>query len=120
MLFKLILSILVIAIIYFLGRIHANRPMPPPPPPRAPRSRGDKIALTIAFSFVLLTSSWFFYNNWQEEHQQVKIRVINVQSNQTTTYLAHKNALQNRSFITLDGRWVTLADIERMEVEEVK
>jgi hypothetical protein len=42
--------------------------------------------------------------------------VINIDSGQSATYRAYRGDVEGRRFETLDGRIVTLADAERMEL----
>ena len=46
------------------------------------------------------------------------MRVINANTGEGVTYQARREDVAGRSFRTLDGRRITLADVERMELDE--
>jgi hypothetical protein len=65
---------------------------------------------------MLVATAVFLYTEWREAYQVVDVRVINSHTGAAQTYRAHLKDVQGRSFETLDGRIVTLADVERMEL----
>lgn len=64
----------------------------------------------------LLVSAAMFWLQWREEHRVFTARVIDTRSGTVTTYLVYKDDVQGRTFTTVDGRTVTLADVERLEL----
>ncbi|MEO5331539.1 MAG: hypothetical protein H7839_05905 [Magnetococcus sp. YQC-5] len=113
---------------YWLGKRSTRRNVTPHAPNLAQRHTimdfqptSRKAFHATAITIVLVVTgmlAWFVYNDWRAAHQVVEVRVIHVQSGQVTTYEAMKNKVQGRSFLSLDGRRITLADVERMEVTE--
>ena len=59
-----------------------------------------------------------FWLEWQEEHRIFTLRVIDSRTGQVTTYPVYRDAVEGRRFQTVDGRIVTLADVERMELTD--
>ena len=125
MLFKLFLPILAAAAVYFLGKSHARREHPHSreaitttnPDGDANRSlvfRRITAALTAA---TLLMGAWLLYDHWRDSQHLITIRVINAQTGKTAVYQAPKGSIHGRSFKTADGRRVTVADVERIEVD---
>lgn len=126
MFWKFFISVMVLGGVYLLGKLHARRGFMPhlarPTQPFSLLDFGDKEQTAFratALGLVLLVITlfgWFIYRDWQEAHQVVEVRVIHLQSGQITAYQALKGDLHGRSFLTLDGRRITLADVERLEV----
>lgn len=127
MFWKFWFPLLLIAGVYFLGKLHARRkqhigqetltPLNPTPVPlqRVQRNASRTTALTLLL-IMITTVSWYIYHNWNETHAVVEVRVIHVQTQHTTVYQAQRHKVQGRSFYTMDGRLITLADVERMEI----
>jgi hypothetical protein len=68
------------------------------------------VALLIAIT------GGYLYLEWADAHEEVIIRVVNTRTGDASTYLARKKDVHGRSFETIDGRVITLADVERMEL----
>ncbi|MEO5338992.1 MAG: hypothetical protein H7837_00535 [Magnetococcus sp. MYC-9] len=122
---KILLPLLVALLLYFLGKSHARRGGLASPVahsrPTARSARWSRAFRLVAFLLAgvsLLSAIWIVYEEWQAAHKTVVVRVIHVQTGATTTYQALQGQVHGRSFQTLDGRQVRLADVERMEVEE--
>jgi len=120
MLTKILLTTLVIVAVLLYLRTQT-------PAAAAPRSRADDVdpatlrrARNIATGVILLIligiGSLVFYFKWVEEHQLVVVRVVNSATDKVATYTVFANKVQGRTFVTKDGRTITLADVERMEV----
>jgi hypothetical protein len=56
------------------------------------------------------------YLDYQAGREVVSVRVINANTGEATTYMARRADVRGRSFTTLDGRPVTLSDVDRMEL----
>ena len=54
--------------------------------------------------------------DWREDYRVVELRVVNTNTGRAQEYRAHKGDVENRRFVTVDGRVVTLADVERLEM----
>jgi len=75
----------------------------------------------IAYSFLavtLLLSSLLFYRNWANEQIQVQVFVINSETGESQEYRAKQGEIAGRSFRTLDGRYIFLATVERLEIRQ--
>ncbi|PLX59804.1 hypothetical protein [Sedimenticola selenatireducens] len=67
--------------------------------------------------FLMLTGAGLYlYHQWSDAYQVVTVRVIDTRSAQATSYQAYKGDIDGRTFITTDGRTVTLAEVERLEI----
>lgn len=64
----------------------------------------------------LVVSAAMFWLEWREEHRIFTARVIDTRTGEITTYLVYRDDVEGRTFTTVDGRTVTLADVERLEL----
>jgi len=115
---KLLLTAAVIAIAYLFVRVRGRRPLPLPRV--SERARPNPNPWRVAawtFAAVLGAGSLVFWLlDWQQSERIVTVRVINANSGEIATYRAAEDSVTGRTFRTLDGRVVTLADVERMEL----
>jgi hypothetical protein len=125
MIFKILLPVAVTFIVYFLGRSHARKEsLSEAAHSDSSQQIGEKsntfqmVAYAVAISVAGL-AGWYIYQDWSEAKIMVRIRVINAETGQVVLYDAPKGLVFGRSFTTADGRQVTLADVERMEVQPV-
>ncbi len=80
-----------------------------------------RTAMIIAIALVVLTllvSSTIYYWHWQDEHRIFTVQVINSHTGAEQSYHVYQSDIDGRRFRTIDGRWINLADSERMEVQE--
>lgn len=93
----------------------------------APRTRPavatDRAVSPRLFAYVFLglavvTGSVVYYLEWLEDRQVVTIRVVNSRTQEVVTYQAQRGKIRGRRFETLDGREVTVAAVERLEMFE--
>ena len=118
---KLFLTALVIA-----GAVIAIRIRKRPPARRAPAlsrpadpSSGATLPRMMAYATVvtlLAGSGAYFYFQWRDAYQVVSVRIIDTRSGREVVYEAYKGDVEGRSFKTTDGRVVTLAEVERLEL----
>ncbi|MBF0134671.1 MAG: hypothetical protein H7833_06430 [Magnetococcus sp. DMHC-1] len=131
MFLKIIFTGLAIFSVYLLGRYHVVRRLPTLPQPQVnppanrPASAASRSSTLfqsrlpfVVAAIVILLTAILLYRSWQDQTKVLKIRVVNAGNGQTTFYEARKKQVHARTFQTLDGRSVTLADVERMEVIE--
>jgi len=67
---------------------------------------------------MLVGSALYLFLGWSSDQDLVRVQVINANTGATTDYQAHRGDVEGRSFQTIDGRRVTLADVERMVLFE--
>jgi len=58
----------------------------------------------------------WMYLDYQAGREVVTVRIINANTGDATTYMARRADVRGRQFTTLDGRPVTLSDVDRMEL----
>ena len=60
----------------------------------------------------------YLFQGWVTAREAITVRVINANTGEGVAYQARREDVAGRSFRTLDGRRITLADVERMELDE--
>ena len=122
---KLLLTITVIIVVLLMAR--SGRPAKPTPQANAARRTGP--ATTQATLSPLRLSAWILIAviatvtvtvaawQWLGGRDTVTIRVINSNTGHSISYQAYRDQTGKRRFSTVDGRTITLAEVERMEIE---
>ncbi len=124
MITKILFTAAVIGIVFLLlGKRSRSGPREAPPakvtaqrPGPLISPRFTRIAAYAVVVTMVLGMALFAYREWEDASRIVNIRVINARTGDTVTYQAHKRDVEGRRFMTLDGRLVTLAEVERMEL----
>ena len=57
--------------------------------------------------------------HWRDSNEIIFIRVVDARSGHATEYRAQRGDIQDREFITTDGRRVVLAETERLETSTI-
>ena len=57
-----------------------------------------------------------YYYDWQDDHTVLTVNLHRDNDSAVVSYEVYKYQLENRSFITIDGRAITVASSERMEI----
>ena len=128
MLTKILFTLLIIigAILYV--RIRArNRvfaPMAPPlPRPVAPERPRLVYYLALGLLVIMLSGAgYYLFQMWFDGSRIISVRVINSNTGSVTSYEVYKGdvAAGESTFRTIDGRTVTMAAVERLEMGGVK
>ncbi|MGB0722058.1 MAG: antitermination protein NusG [Gammaproteobacteria bacterium] len=117
-LFTAAIVIAVLLLMRTAGGRDKGKTLPPPgsAPARPRNTRGPLIiAAAIATVMVALTA-YVVFSDMAEDQREVTVRVINTRTGESTDYRAERGAIRGRTFHTLDGRTVTVADVERIEL----
>jgi hypothetical protein len=118
---KILLAAIILSLIFLRGYVRTQRstraPIRPVAQLRAPEHRTRRVAYAIIGILVMVTAA-VYYRAWHEGHQVVTVRVINTTTGAVDTYRARKGDIQQHYFETIDGRAITSADVERIEVIE--
>ncbi len=118
MLLKILLTVAVVLGGALVLRRRAARlqRVPAPPLPRVTSLRRlSHYAAYGLVSIMLAGALYFIYLEWEGRYQIVTVRVIDTRSGNAVTYQAYRGDVAARSLLTLDGRMVSLAEVERME-----
>jgi len=117
---KILFTILIIFLAYLVVRNRGRGTAAPRTRPAVAADRAVSPRL-VAYVFVgvaVVTGSVVYYLEYLEGRQVVSIRVINSRTQEVVTYQAQRGKIRGRRFETLDGREVTVADVERLEMFE--
>ncbi|MCU7851646.1 MAG: antitermination protein NusG [Candidatus Thiodiazotropha sp. (ex Monitilora ramsayi)] len=74
----------------------------------------------IFIILMIIGSGLFLYMEWQDRYRVVAVQVIDSQTGKSTYYQARRMDVDERSFVTLDGREVSVAETERIELNAVR
>lgn len=118
MFLKILLTLTVILGAYGVIRARMRRidePLPDSPArsPLIPPETVRIIAIGLV-SIMVAGSLLWLYLDWQKSREIVAVQVINANTGSIASYRARRADVADRHFITLDGRRVTLAEVERM------
>ena len=114
---KLLFTAGLLGLVYLGIRTRLRTPPPAPAPaPATVPSRLPRLAAWALIGLMLLLSSVILFFEWREGYRIVDLRVINTNTGSSQSYRAHRGDVEDRRFVTVDGRVVTLADIERLEM----
>ncbi len=128
MLTKILLTVVVIMGCYLFIRYKRGRSLPPlrvlevvshSGSHSGPRSPVRMLALGLCL-ISLLVSALFMGWRWQDNRTLLEVRVISATTGEQVDYQAYKGDLEGRSFITIYGQRVSIADSERMEINEAR
>lgn len=121
MLTKILFTLLVVVggLVYARHRAAGRRGVGTPARPVHMAPSWTRRLLPVAVMVaVMAVAGFMFWLQWQEEHRIFTVRVVDTRTGEVTRYAVYKDDVQGRSFRTVDGRVVTLADVERMELIE--
>lgn len=79
-------------------------------------ARLPRIAAWSLIGVMLGGSALMLYVQWEDGYRVVPVRVINTNTGRSVTYQARRAEVGERSFRTIDGTRVTLAEVERLEL----
>lgn len=128
MLSKFLITLIVIVIAFFVVRQRhlsnemANKPTLVITPKLKKKNPKDELASDMragAYIFLVLMISLgvtLYYFDWQDDHTILTVNLHRDNQSQPISYEVYKYQLQERSFTTIDGRSITVASDERMEI----
>ena len=73
-----------------------------------------------AVVLMLLASGYLLYQHWRDGSEVIFIRVVDASSGRSAEYQAQRGDIDDREFVTTDGRRVVLAETERLETSTVR
>ncbi len=120
MLTKILFTVAVIVVVMFVFR-HRNQTQSikaiPAVVPDQPKGISSQMLAYIFVALILLVSGLIYLFFWMEQNKIVNIKVIDA-NGEAFNYQAHKKSIEGKTFVTLDGRQVTLGDSDRVEMIE--
>lgn len=122
MLTKLLLTLAIIAAAYLFLRYRRRQasagPRVEPAADESVRRTFSQLAAALLVVITIMIGA-FFLHRWYDDRTLMEVRVIDTRSGEVSRYQAYKGDLEGRSFLTIEGRAVSIADSERMEVQRI-
>jgi hypothetical protein len=120
MISKILFTIAIIAGVVLLVRFRNRVPPRQAPAPAVPdeTAQGFRWLALFAVALILAGSAFFIWQTWRDASEVLVLRVIDTRSGQVTEYRAYRSDVEDRVFRTLDGRRISLAETERLEVRD--
>ncbi len=120
MLTKVLFTIAVVLTVMYFSRLRRRPGIAPPAVPQSLASSNGSRAVVrwLAAAVVVLMiagAALFLYLDWRAASEIVLVRVIDARSGKFIEYEVYRGEIDARSFRTVDGRRVVLAETERME-----
>lgn len=116
MISKILFTLAVIAGVVLLVKLRRRAPAPAPVPDET--AQGFRWLALFAVALILIGSAFFIWQTWRDASEELVLRVVDTRTGQVTEYRAYRSDIDGRSFRTLDGRRITLAETERLEVQD--
>ena len=132
MLSKLLVTIIVIGVAIFAIKrrklennggtpvLAANKNKSAASAEKAQLNHDLKVGAYLFVAFIAGIGAVMYYFDWQDDHTVLTINLIRGAETAPVTYLVYKYQLEEKSFVTIDGKTVTVASNERMEIEGLK
>ncbi|MEA3640559.1 MAG: hypothetical protein VBE63_11525 [Lamprobacter sp.] len=73
-----------------------------------------KLAAYGLVILMLVGTALYLFQDWQHAREIVQLQVVNVYTGQVDRYEAQRGDISQRSFVTLDGRRIQIAEMERL------
>ncbi len=111
---KILFTLAVIGLVIWMVR---HRPVPDTG--RAPRQHDGRLMKRIALTVLAVMVGGALlvgYSRWRYDHQVLEVHVIDSATGRVTRYRVPRNRFGDHGFETVDGRRVTLAETDRLEV----
>jgi hypothetical protein len=117
MISKILFTIAVIAAVILLVKLR-RRPVPQTTQAEDETAHGFRWLALFAVGLMVIGSAIFIWQAWRDASEVLMLRVIDSRSGQVTEYRAYRSDVDGRSFRTVDGRRISLAETERLEVRD--
>lgn len=122
---KILFTAAVIAVVLLIWRTrnatrtgaeHAPRLVNPDGKRRVPL----RVLALAAGAVMILGSGVLLYDYWADRSDVIFIRVVDASSGRATEYRARRGDIEDREFVTTDGRHIILAETERLETTTIR
>jgi len=120
MLTKVLFTIAVVLAVVFFSRLRRRPGLDAPTAYKSDATSGTSYGLMrwLASAVVILMvagAAFYLYLDWRGASEIVLVRVIDAGTGKFSEYEVYRGEIEDRSFRTIDGRRVVLAETERME-----
>lgn len=110
-------AVAVVAYLVIRGRRSRSVRVSPAHPVTRRLSIPPALLRGLAYGFVgllVLGTATLLIQRWDHARERVVVEVVNANTGQVSIYQARRGDVRDRSFVTVDGQRVTLADVERL------
>jgi hypothetical protein len=84
-------------------------------------SRGAiKSAAYVVVAVMVFGTGFYLFQSWDRRHQVVEVQVVNPYNGDVQRYEARRGDIEGRTFRTLDGRLIRIAEMERLVINETR
>jgi hypothetical protein len=77
-----------------------------------------KLSASAVVALMLTGSAFYLFQRWEQARQVVDVQVVNPYNGQVQTYHTRRGDIDGRSFRTLDGRTIRIAEMERIIIDD--
>ncbi|MCB1925103.1 MAG: hypothetical protein KDJ27_15400 [Gammaproteobacteria bacterium] len=125
MLGKILFTLAVIVLVALVWRTRQSRTsasqyeprLVNPPMQRRWPIRGLAIGIV---GLMVAAFAYLLYDHWRDNNEVIFIRVVDASSGRAAEYRAARGDIDDRSFTTVDGRRIVLAETERLETSTIR
>lgn len=122
---KVLFTLAVVLVVALIWRTkQSGRPGEPSPPRLVnPPDKRRGLIRYLAYAVVvmiLVASGYLLYDHWRDSSEVIFIRVVDASSGRAVEYQAARGDIQDREFVTTDGRRIVLAETQSLETSTVR
>jgi hypothetical protein len=124
MLGKLLITAAVVIAVYFALRArgpdsqgnHAGKSDTRSGKPRLFNHGAIKMTAYALLATMLVGSAFYLVQSWEQRREVVRVDVVNPYNGRVQAYQARRGDIDDRTFVTLDGRRIRIAETERLVI----
>jgi len=79
-----------------------------------------KVAAYVVVAVMVFGTGFYLFQSWDRRHQVVEVQVVNPYNGDVQRYEARRRDIEGRTFRTLDGRLIQIAEMERLVINETR
>ncbi len=124
MITKILFTVIIIVVVGMVFAKRSNEAQASRQAAKKPKTTEAEVASlspqTLAYGLIgllILISGVVYYFSWSSENSLVKLRLVGI-GGQVTEYQAYKKDIKDRSFVTISGKQIRMADSDRLELLE--
>lgn len=120
MLGQILVTLAVILVAYLVIRGRQPEAQPQPRARHALSPHRMRAVGRVLLGLAALGVGYFLVDHWLQAREPVTVQVINANTGRISYFQARRGDVKGRTFVTLDGQRVTLADVERMVLRDAQ
>jgi hypothetical protein len=84
--------------------------------PRLVNHGAIKMTAYALLATMLVGSAFYLVQSWEQRREVVRVDVVNPYNGRVQAYRARRGDIDDRTFVTLDGRRIRIAETERLVI----